>query len=374
MKVAIITYHKVYNYGSSLQAYATKKAFEEFASCVEIINFVPERYKGYGSFKQIFNEKMFYTNNPIIGLLMTLKSIGIRKKQKKAFDKFDEYLQLGKEIDSIGLKQQDVDADIYVTGSDQVWNNFYGGFEKSFFLDFVPTGSNCFAYSASFGKSDFNVDERAELKKLLSKYKLISVRENTGKMFLDLLEISNIQLLDPVYYLKIDDWKTIMCKSNLWEGKKYILVYQLDSHGKLIEEAKKVRNKLTGADIIFIETENARRVHGVNYVTVPTVNEFLSLFFNAEYVITDSFHGTTFSICMHKNFSCVLPKRYSNRIESVLDIMGLQSRIIRADRDCNSIFQESIDWQHIENVLSVERDRMKEFINKCLDLSKQNIL
>lgn len=311
---------------------------------------------------------MFYTNNPIKGLLMTLKSIGIRKKQKRTFDKFDKYLHLGKEIDSEGLKTQGVKADTYVTGSDQVWNNFYGGFEKSFFLDFVPSGSKCFAYSASFGKSSFNEKEMSELKGLLAKYSLISVRENTGKQILNSLGISGIQLLDPVYYLGIDDWKGLMTDKMPNCGREYILIYQLDSHGSLIDRAKELKKKMHDVDLVFIETEKHKRIHGVHYVIVPTVNEFLNLFYNAKYVITDSFHGTTFSICLHKEFFCVLPKRYSNRIESVLEIFGLGNRVITENRTVDAILSTQINWLAIEHILTEERKRMKEFIIKCLEL------
>ena len=369
-KILIITYHKVYNYGSSLQAYATKKAFEEFSSNVEIINFVPNRYKKYGSFKQVYNEKKYYTNNPIKCLLMTLKSIMIRKKQKKTFDKFDQYLDLGEESDLNKLHKEPIKADLYVTGSDQVWNNFYGGFEKCFFWDFIPKEANCVAYSASFGKSDFTESELGELNKLLKKYKLISVRENTGKTILDSLNIPSIQLLDPVYYINKNKWEELKDIPPIAKDK-YILIYQLDSHGNLIQEAKKLRAKFADYKIIFIETEKKKRYKNIIYATVPTVNEFLGLFSNASFIITDSFHGTTFSICMNKNFSCVLPKRYANRIESVLSILKLNNRVISKDRDILSIYDEPINWSNIEEKLSVERRKMRTFISDCIKITNE---
>ncbi len=369
-KIAIITYHKVYNYGSSLQAYATKKAFEEFSSKVEIINFVPDRYKNYGSFKQVYSEKMFYTNNPVKGLLMTLKSINIRRKQKSAFDKFDYYLDLGEECDSDKLYKEPIIADLYVTGSDQVWNNFYGGFEKCFFWDFISKEANCVAYSASFGKSEFSESERDELNKLLKKYKLISVRENTGKTILDSLNISSIQLLDPVYYISKDEWDELKDIPPIAKDR-YILVYQLDSHGNLIQEAKKLQAQFTDYKIIFIETEKKKRYKDIIYATVPTVNEFLGLFSNASFIITDSFHGTTFSICMNKNFSCVLPKRYANRIESVLSILNLKNRVISKNRDILSIYDEPINWSNIEEKLSTERSKMRTFISDCVKIARE---
>lgn len=369
-KILIITYHKVYNYGSSLQAYATKKAFEEFSSNVEIINFVPNRYKNYGSFKQVYNEKKYYTNNPIKCLLMTLKSIKIRERQKKAFDKFDHYLDLGEKYDSNKLYKEPIKADLYVTGSDQVWNNFYGGFEKCFFWDFIPKEANRVAYSASFGKSEFTKSEMGELNKLLKKYKLISVRENTGKTILDSLNIPSIQLLDPVYYINKNKWDELKDIPPIAKGK-YILIYQLDSHGNLIQEAKKLQAKFADYKIIFIETEKKKRYKDIIYVTIPTVNEFLGLFSNASFIITDSFHGTTFSICMNKNFSCVLPKRYANRIESVLSILKLDNRVISKDRDILSIYDEPINWLNIEKKLSIERSKMKTFISDCIKITNK---
>lgn len=368
MKAVIITYHKVYNYGSSLQAYATKKTLEHFFSEVEIINFIPERYKNYGSFKQTFKEKMYYTNNPIRGLLMTLKSIQIRRKQKKVFALFDNYLELGEEYDAEKLKKVPIKADAYFTGSDQVWNNFFGGFEKSFFLDFTSSEAKCFAYSASFGKPFFTAIEQDEIKKLLNKYSLISVRENAGKKILNELKIPSVQLLDPVYFLKMDDWRKI--KEGKFGIRKYILIYQLDSHGKLIEEARKLLKKYENYKIIFIETERKKRYKDIEYVSVPTVTEFLGLFWEAEYVITDSFHGTTFSICMNKDFSCILPKKYSNRIESVLSVFHLEDRVINESRSIELISEKKINWEQVHDIGNLERKKVTDFLNNCIRIVK----
>ena len=229
-KVAIITYHKVYNCGSSLQAYATLQTFLKLGMDATIINYIPERFKGYGSFRQTFAEKKFFSNS-LKALVMTLLSYRSRKKQKEQFDKFDKYLHLGNEIydEELSLMHE---YDIYFTGSDQVWNDYFGGFEKAYFLDFVKQGKPCYAYSASFGKSQFSFDEKNKLRQLLSKYSKISVRENTGKQILEEIGIKSVQLLDPIYVLSREEWSRI-AESPI-EGK-YILRYQISYKSNCID-------------------------------------------------------------------------------------------------------------------------------------------
>lgn len=361
-KIGIITYHKVYNCGSSLQAYATLETFRKLGVKAEIINYVPDRFKNYGSFKQTYLEKKYFSN-PLKAFITTIISISSRKRQRKQFDKFDKYLELGKEVFQKDLQNLNL-YDVYFTGSDQVWNNYFGGFDSSYFLDFVKNGIPCFAYSASFGKTEFKANERREIKTLLSKYRKISVREDSGKRVLENIGFDTIQLLDPIYALSKDDWRKI---ANYKIKGKYILIYQISYKSDCIGYAKYLSNKLGNVPIYFIEYERRPHKRGINYVFCPTVNDFLGLFDNASYVVTDSFHGTSFSLKFNKQFFTILPPSFPGRLTSILNLIQLNSRVISNYTEIDNVIEENINWTYVNEILEKEANKNINFIKDCLN-------
>lgn len=363
MKVALITYHQVYNYGSSLQAYATQKLIERNGCNVEIINYVPERFRNYGSFLQTYREKSWFCKNPLKCLLITFVCMPSRRKQKKIFSMFDHFLNLGNVIYKKDLVQLNGKYDAFFTGSDQVWNNHFGGFDTAFFLDFVGD-SKCYAYSASFGKDNFDEKELHQLKKLLSKYCYVSVREKSGISILKRIGFNGIQLLDPIYALSKSEWLSIAEFPST--SKDYILVYQLNSKNRLIEEAVKLKEVTNTRKIVIIEYERRKHDPRVEYVSLPTVNRFLGLFANAKYVVTDSFHGTSFSLKFNKEFFVALPPNFQGRIQNVLQLVELESRIIGQSRSVDQICLESIDWDTVNCILEKEAQRNFKFMSKCI--------
>lgn len=360
-KIAIITYHKVYNCGSSLQAYATLQTFLKLGVDAQIINYIPERFRYYGSFKQTFAEKRYFSNSAK-ALIMTLLSYKSRNKQKKQFDKFDKYLHLGAEIYNEDLSLMP-EYDIYFTGSDQVWNDYFGGFEKAYFLNFVKHGKPCYAYSASFGKNQFNLDEKNKLRQLLSKYSKISVRENTGKKILAELNIESVQLLDPIYVLSRDEWSKI-AESPI-EGK-YILIYQISYKSNCIEYAKHLSTKVGGLPIYFIEYERRPHKYGINYFSAPTVNQFLGLIRNATYMVTDSFHGTSFSLKFNRTFFAVMPPAFPGRLKNILELLGLQNRIVSSVSELEDKLSYNINWEKVNATLKIEAEKNILFLKECL--------
>ena len=370
MKAALITYHQVYNYGSSLQAYATKKTIEKNGCEVEIINYVPERFRNYGSFKQTYQEKAYFNKNPLKCLLISLFCMPSRRKQKQVFSQFDTYLNLKEEVYQEDLTGLNNFYDIFFTGSDQVWNNHFGGFDNAFFLSFVKD-ANCYAYSASFGKDQFDKEEREFLKKSLSKYRRISVRENTGVDIVRSLGYKAIQLLDPVYALSAQEWQAIAEPRAIEED--YILVYQLNSKNALLEKAVELQTAEKISKIVVIEYERRRRDSRATYEALPSVNRFLSLLAHAKYVVTDSFHGTSFSLKFNREFFVALPPSFQGRIKSVLQLFDLESRVINSSHMIEQIAREHIDWEHVNCILSEQTERNCQFIRECIADARENM-
>ena len=203
MKLSLITMQGVYNYGSALQTYASQKILTELGCEVEIIDYYPNRMRNYGSLKQLYTDaKPFHKNRwkcMVIGICKYPSMI----KLKKVFEPFAEkYFNKTRVYNSnIELCSNPPVADVYCTGSDQVWNDYLEGtFDKSYFLNFVPNQTHKIAFSASFGRDDLRHEELAPVRNLLEQYNAISVREESGKKILKNNIICLIPHISPIMF------------------------------------------------------------------------------------------------------------------------------------------------------------------------------
>lgn len=328
-KIGLITYHNPCNYGATLQAYATVKFFEELGFETLVINYVPSSMRNFG--------KLSKTVNDINGNIIKKISVGCiknfsYKRMKKLFDKYSNALLPLSEVypDYQSLVDNPPNVDIYCTGSDQVWNNHYTKvFERAFFLDFISEKKSCFSFAASFGKKSFSDDENEQLKKMLSKYEFISVREKDGLNILKNLGFSNSkQIFDPTLMVNYDVWKNLASKNISNNKEKYILVYQLHGDSEAYKLAKRYSKK-KNIKIIKINTMYHQYKIGCTNKLLPTIQDFLAYIRDAEYVFTDSFHGVVFSLIFKRKIGIYLPNNFSNRITSLLDIVDGKNYIIK---------------------------------------------
>ena len=234
MKIKTITCHHVYNYGASLQAYALQHYLESLGHDVEIIDFNPwfhrARYNpfwihpnAYGISAKII--KMLPIMKYIVAPLQAFRK-GMFKTwgRKKAFDKFEkQYYNLTnyKYLSSDDLKRNPPVANIYVAGSDQIWNTYYeNGKEPAYYLDFGDKKTKRISYAASLATSSIKDGYESFVKDELNKFNAISVREFTGAQVLNQLGLENISVvLDPVFLLDGKDWEKLSMNA-----KKYGLV------------------------------------------------------------------------------------------------------------------------------------------------------
>ena len=372
MKIEVITLHNVRNYGSALQTYATQKVLKEKGNDVEFIDYYRNDIIEKNLLNRWINNSSFFSKNiitKITGRILLGKSI---KKQSKVFNAF-----LGKYINVTPQKYYSNDeiksnlpkADAYCTGSDQVWNGEWNqGLELPYFLDFLPEDANRFAYAASFGRKDISEEELNQMKPLLKKYKAISVRESSGVALLERMEINDSKhVLDPTLLLNKNEWNELSVPIKY---KKYILVYQLNTKNKEFDNYVKNAAKYYKLPVIRVSNVIYQKFKYGKLVLCPTVQEFLSYFLNAEYVITDSFHGTAFSINLNKKFVSIFPNKFSERLSSILKLTSLEDRQI-TDFNNYEILSKTIDYDRVNKVLEDERNKSKSYIdfalNKCGD-------
>lgn len=326
-KIGIITHHNSFNYGASLQAFATIKFFQANGYDPYIINYRPEYIQAYETFGKTFKTYRVQGTNLLRSLLSSCIKVPSYKQLKKRFDGFTkERMPLTREYLGIDELKEDIpEVDIFCTGSDQVWNNYYTGcFDDAYFLQFVPEGYPCIALASSFGKSYFNKSDMCCLKEKLTRYDKITVRELEGIQIVEKLGLKASLMLDPTLLVDENVWKTLCSRLNYG---RYILVYQLHGDSDTLMMAKMFANKKNIKVINIITMYHQIRL-GCKNIIIPTIEEFLSLFYNAEYVFTDSFHGTVFSHIFEKKVAVTLPKKFSNRITTLLKELGTESFIL----------------------------------------------
>lgn len=246
-----------------------------------------------------------------------------------------------------------------VVGSDQVWRPLYNpGCLYDTFLQFAQrTNVRKLAYAASFGVDDweFTPKQTKKCKKLVRKFDAISVREDSGiELCKNYLSVDAIEVLDPTLLLDAEDYATV-CSQVPIATTDYICAYILDENEEKLLVIKTFAKSL-GCDLKMFSAHSQLTL---------SVEEWLAMFRDAKFVITDSFHGTVFSIIFHKPFySLVNDERGASRFLSLLRKFELSSRIITSLPEIASL---DIDWTKVEAVRRIWRDKSLKYIDNSLD-------
>ena len=367
-KIAIITLHRVRNYGSVLQTYATQKVLSDLNTDPVIIDYYRKDQKKEDLLDNTINISGVFNRNfltRIIGKIVLKKTIDNQLRVYSSF--LDNNIKLtDKKYYSFNeLEENPPVADIYLTGSDQVWNSTWNkGIDKAYFLEFVPKGKRRVAYAASIGKEKLDEEEKEITKEMLEKYEFIGVRESSAKEIINDLGIKkNVEhVLDPTLLLNKKEWEKF--EVDIPEkGKDYILVYQLNSRNKEFDRYVKNLSKNKKIKVIRVSNQGYQKIKYGKFKNCPTVEEFISYFINAKYIVTDSFHATAFAINFNKQFVDIFPPKFSKRLQSILDLTGLQDRKIE-DFNNFDIIEKKIDYTKVNKIMEDERKKSIEFLKK----------
>lgn len=363
MDIKVITRHAPSNYGSLLQSIATITILERLGHTCEIIDYIRDDEHGLKAVTTSLNGKQGWNGNP----LKKLAYIALRyPEEKKAELKFSRMRKKYLKLTGRCRTHEDLrllDADVFMTGSDQVWGpTLNGQYDEAYFLSFV-TGKPRTAYAASFGRTDFTPQILAEYKKLLSTYLGIAVRENSAVDLLTQMGISCAgQVLDPTLLLTGEEWSKRI-KRNM-EGK-YVLVYQLHNNPVLTDYALRFARH-TGLPLYRISPTFHQIRRGGKFVYLPDLDEFLSYIKNCTYFLTDSFHGTAFALNFNKQFIEILPNnKTGSRNQSILQLTGLTDRILTDFNDF-SMADKVIEYTSVNNILAKERQKSIAILKSLL--------
>lgn len=340
-KIGIITIHRIYNYGSVLQAYALQEICRFLGFDVEIIDYMfPNSFhidasqnRHLNTYQESIIEKIYRV------FFKVLYSYDLLKQHKGITNFVNRYLSLSSVSYATpeDLKNHISHYDIYLTGSDQIWNPRYTKGDESFFFGFLDNVKKV-AYSSSFGISEIPVEYRPQYAKYLNSFSSISVREKAGvKIIRNLLNRNATLVLDPTLLLDKYAWNKLSKPPKC--RKRYILCYFLNytfNSFPYVDKLAEYISAQTGLRLIKLARPPQKIVNRNTLFNVgASPEEFLGLIANAELVLTTSFHGTAFAINYNKPFYAIVQSREStdSRLISLLDAVGLTERILYKDED-----------------------------------------
>ena len=382
-KVGIITIFNVDNYGAELQACATQKALNLMGYDAEIVNypyFVSPRHKSTRMSNPVLpiplKLRVIKKMLPFINWVKSLRQTGkVVKARKNNFSSFHtENTKLSPEYRTMeSLYANAVDYDAYIVGSDQVWNPLNNTSLDPYFLKFAPKGRRRLSYASSIGLSSLPEYAHNYYRDALNGLDSISVREENAVALVK--EVSGRDakwVLDPTLLLNADDWSKVAKPHALISQmkEKYVLLYELTPCSYLKTLALHVA-KEKGLKIVRINKDTVRMEQDEEIVNIMDAGpaEFLWLFQNADFVVTNSFHGTAFSINMNKDFYVVTPARKQNnsRQQSILRLFNLTDRLLLEDTTLPQPSTFAIDYSPVNMKLAEERTSCKNFIKQAID-------
>ncbi|MGS4880494.1 polysaccharide pyruvyl transferase family protein [Photobacterium damselae] len=357
MKIGIITIHNVSNYGAVLQAYALKETIKTKYSC-HIIDFDNRHVS------KSLDYIRFGTN--FHSCLGTVKDIFRIFPRMRVIPKFKYFIN--NHLDIIDFKSCKLDSlDVLVSGSDQIWNPACVTSTKEFipeyFLSFANGKQKRISYASSCGSYSYSKEEYEKLKSYLSKYEALSTRELETSSYLSELTGRDVKhVLDPTLLFNKDEWLERI-PDNKFRTDDYILLYVIKKTPLLKLTISKLKQKL-GMKVILVEQGLYFDSIVDEHIRDAGPEDFISLFNNAKFIVTDSFHGTTFSLIFNKPFFSVSPGANVNRISSLLELVSLESRIIYNVECLEEIMksQDKIDFDIVNARLMSEREKSKEYI------------
>ena len=388
MKIGIVTYVEDDNYGEELQAFAIQYYLNSIGYDAEVID-LEKRVKDLSSSKDtiipaILNRFKLYGCKAPLYILKKIIDVYKKKRYEKSnsacraklhklfvdfFERYTKHSSKYYTLDEIRVTN-DLPYDTYIAGSDQIWNYMHTDFLDVFFLEFAKKfGARRISYAASISVPKIPLDLRDTYKQLASNIEFLSVRELQGAKILQ--EVCNMKaeiVLDPTLLLSQKDWLNSVAINPIKDGR-YVLVYTLSGSRYIKQLAMDISKKLDCSKIIFIfNNETIVYENGNEQKIIIGPSEWVGLISDAEYVVTDSFHGTAFSINFNKPFTTLVNpvSNMNSRVMSILEITRLKDRIIYDDGKNRMPDSLIIDYQEVNKIMNEWRKKSIDFIKKAL--------
>ena len=368
--VGTITFHDSINYGAILQAYALQKTLTDMGHISEIIDYSPPQ-RGVSALSR-FNRMRHYIWQGVFKRIIAGQE---RKKRTKAFGRKHIQRSASKYLDKDALHSAPPLYDAYITGSDQVWNPRNNNKDSSYFLTFAPPGKKRISYAASFGVSQIKAEFVNDYGEWLKQIDWLSCREIEGKQIIKQLTGRDAEIvLDPTLLIKKEQWEQIAVPNGF--SKPYILCYYMPGDKSVNNSITQLAHRvstLTGWEVVCIGQKEYMRFHPFKrsiFDAGPA--EFLGLFRNTSFIVTNSFHGTSFSIIYRKPFlvpinqSLPPEKALGSRISSLLKSLNLENRLLQVGSETSIENMLDLNYEPVQAILQEERQKSMDFLKKAL--------
>lgn len=344
MKIGMITLHSIYNPGSSFQAYGLQRFLAENGHEIEIIDYRPDYSTvGKDKLKGIVRKILFHRNE---------------KKVKEKFESFinERMLLSAKRYGSYQeLEKNPPVSDLYISGSDQLWNMYYDcGRDDAYYLTFAKGGKKI-SYATSLGKKTVPAEELQHIAERIQDFSMLSVREKSSSELLEKKLNRPVHwVCDPVFLLPVEVYQSMTSHPD--QGR-YAVVYLSEESDLLNQVVADIKAKLNCK--IILMGGNRTRCACDEHIKDLGPYDFLSMIEHAEIVISSSFHATAFSHIFHKKFGVILPENNGERIRSLLGLSGLNNHILELATDIPAIYEE-IDYDEVDERLTPFIKQSKE--------------
>ncbi|WP_324722181.1 polysaccharide pyruvyl transferase family protein [Latilactobacillus curvatus] len=375
-KSLLVTFHASHNHGSALQAFATQKLLEQEGYPSTILNFqMPSQKKYYSLYGGRKGMK-------IRQLAMIPIHFQRKSRQQKFIDFQNNYFNMTKEYHSYDeLRAADFSQyNVLVSGADQIWSNTIPEFVNSdvdfkgiYFGDFVSDIKKI-AFASSTGEAD--IDYLKSQLTNLKQYQHIAVREERGRKLLNqLLDYKCDVVLDPTLLLTRKEYNKWFDLENALVKEEYIFLYTLQGvkSGRRWKILLQNLYEKTGLRIIVVSPFFP--IYGKNITNINEAGpiEFLNLIYNAKIVLTDSFHGTAYSVNFRKNFFVYqADSSHDPRKKNLLNSFGLSNRIINKQESGLILNADNIDYSNNNKLIEAEIETSRNILKRYLkDISNE---
>lgn len=382
-RVGIITIHHSPNYGACLQSYALYKYIEQQGAYCEIMDvhrpvhedyIYERRYSSYrnNQFKPTIRFKKAFKNTikKLLGRETVVRQFTSSVSEER-FKQFNSFIKYSKTYNRLSdLKKDPPIYDLYISGSDQLWNPAQPYCLEPYFLTFVPKGKKKISFATSIGLTELTQQEKGDFKRWLSSYDAISVREKQGKTLLDSFVGREIeQVSDPTFLLDTSYWNEIAVFPQT--SKKYILLFLLSLNKDILDYAVRLSHE-SGLELIVLKDATLSSIEGMYTVNNDCgPKEFIGYLGQANMVITDSFHCTVFSLLMGaENFYTYINPvgKRGSRIIDLLATFELNDHLLPTgfDKSYQELTKVPINRKKVIETIENEKNHARAFLDKWI--------
>lgn len=374
-KIAILTQPLHVNFGGTLQNFALQKKLIQMGYEVQTLNYQWKKVSDFRKFLSLIRHKVLLKK--VVYPFFDKELKALRAEHTRFINNNINISPIIYSVEDLKKYFDENNFDAVIVGSDQVWRVAYSPRIESFFLDFLSHNSKIkkVAYSASFGIDEwqFDFEKTLEIKSLFHKFNAVSVRENSAvDLCQQYLDIEVKHTLDPTLLLEAREYLELLnSKQKDSENIRKIFVYVLDGN----ENKEKIINIISqelDRKVFYNQpkkkVKNNYFVENLEHYIYPSIEDWVKSFSEADFIITDSFHGTVFSIIFNKPFISIVNKeRGASRFNSFLGQLNLTNRMVNDVSEINhDLINKKIDYDNVNNKIIDLRKKSLDYLEDSL--------